>query len=230
MEAACGGAAGCVAAARTCCSRARGCARTFRWCGPNPSSVLPALTTDARLALPQVLPQGAADLCAPYGVTPRDRCRHDRRVCTSRTHGQLQGSNFVRLLLARWPACERARAAARPTTRQPPLWCSRPPPAARHTRCAGNGLPLCLYAAMSLRRYVATPLCRYAAMSLRRYVATPLCLFAATSLRREMRTRVCDGRALRMRVMAVQRCTGVGTCVARPRPQSPFANGWASGS
>ena len=87
-------------------------------------------------------------------------------------------------------------------------------------------MPLCRYAAMSLRRYVATPLCRYAAMSLRRYVATPLCLFAATSLCREMCTRVCDGRALRMCVMAVQRCTGVvGTCVARPRPQSAFANG-----
>ena len=170
MEAACGGAAGCVAAARTCCSRARGCARTFRWCGPNPSSVLPALTTDARLALPQVLPQGAADLCAPP---------HASRPCG---------------------------AAAR----RPPLVTR----AAQEMDC----------------RYVSTPLCLYAAMSLRRYVATPLCLFAATSLRREMRTRVCDGRALRMRVMAVQRCTGVGTCVARPRPQSPFANGWASGS
>ena len=66
----------------------------------------------------------------------------------------------------------------------------------------------------------------YAAMSLRRYVATPLCLFVVTSLCREVRTRVCDGRALCMCVMAVQRCTGVvGTCVARPRPQSAFANG-----
>ena len=69
-----------------------------------------------------------------------------------------------------------ARAAARRTTRQPPVWCSRPPPAARHTRCAGSGLesmPLCRYAAMPLRRYVATPLCRYVAMSLCRCVAVP---------------------------------------------------------
>ena len=97
--------------------------------------------------------------------------------------------------------------------------------------------PLCLYAAMSLRCYVATSLCRYAAMSLRRYVATPLCRYAAMSLcryvavPRGVRARACDGRALCMCVMAVQRCTGVvGTCVARPRPQSTFANGWASGS
>ena len=138
---------------------------------------------------------------------------------------------FLRLLLSCWRAGQpaSARAAARRTTRQPSAWGSRQPPAARHTRCAGNGL-----AALSLRRYVSTLLCRYVAMSLRCYVATPLCryaamslsVFAATSLCREVCTRVCDGRALRMCVMAVQRCTGVvGTCVARPRPQSAFANG-----
>ena len=111
----------------------------------------------------------------------RGRYRHVRMAsrarCTSRAHGQVQGSNFfLRLLLALWPACEIARPAARRTTRQPPVWCSRPPPAARHTRCAGSGLesmPLCRYAAMPLRRYVATPLCRYVAMSLCRCVAVP---------------------------------------------------------
>ena len=98
----------------------------------------------------------------------RGRYRHVRMAsrarCTSRAHGQVQGSNFfLRLLLALWPACETARPAARRTTRQPPVWCSRPPPvwcsrpppAARHTRCAGSGLeslPLCHYAAMSLHR------------------------------------------------------------------------------
>ena len=79
-----------------------------------------------------------------------------------------------------------ARAAARRTARQPSVWGSRPPPAARHTRCAGNGL-----AAMSLRRYVFTPLCLYAAMSLRRYVATLLCRYAAMSLRRYVSFRLC---------------------------------------
>ena len=122
------------------------------------------------------------------------------------------GLKFVlRLLLSCWRAGQpaSARAAARRTTRQPSAWGSRQPPAARHTRCAGNGL-----AALSLRRYVSTLLCRYVAMSLRCYVATPLCryaamslsVFAATSLCREVCTRVCDGRALRMCVMAVQRC------------------------
>jgi len=79
-----------------------------------------------------------------------------------------------------------ARAAARRTTRQPSVWDSRPPPAARHTRCAGNGL-----AAMSLRRYVFAPLCLYAAMSLSRYVATLLCRYAAMSLRRYVSFRLC---------------------------------------
>ena len=101
-------------------------------------------------------------------VRRRVRCCHDCRVCTSCAHGQVQGSNFF------WGACcwraglpASARAAARRATRQPPVWCSRPPPAARHTRCAGSGpvlksMPLCRYATMSLRRYAATPLCRYA--------------------------------------------------------------------
>ena len=58
-----------------------------------------------------------------------------------------------------------------------------------------------LYAAMSLRRYVAAPPCRYAAMSLRRYVArvpTPPCLFAATAVRR------CAPRCARACVMAAR--------------------------
>ena len=45
----------------------------------------------------------------------RGRYRHVRMAsrarCTSRAHGQVQGSNFfLRLLLALWPACERARS------------------------------------------------------------------------------------------------------------------------
>ena len=127
----------------------------------------------------------------------------------------------LRLLLARWPACDRARS--RPPHHTPVFRVGQPPAARRSSHALRRkwigrfvSTPLCLYAAMSLRRYVAT--------LLRRYVATPLCLFAATSLCREVRTRVCDGRALRMCVMAVQRCAGVvGTCVARPRPQSTFA-------
>ena len=62
-----------------------------------------------------------------------------------------------------------ARAAARRTTRQPPVWCSRPPPAARHTRCAGRGPVDRIYATMPLCHYVATLLRRYAAMPLRHY-------------------------------------------------------------
>ena len=174
----------------------------------------------------------------------RGRYRHVRMAsrarCTSRAHGQVQGSNFfLRLLLALWPACERARS--RPPHHTPAARVVQPPAARRSSHALRRKwtgryvfTPLCRYAAMSLRCYVAASLCRYAAMSLRRYVATPLCryaamslsVFAATSLCREMCTRVCDGRALRMCVMAVQRCTGVvGTCVARPRPQSAFANG-----
>ena len=140
----------------------------------------------------------------------------------------------LRLLLARWPACDRARS--RPPHHTPAARVVQPP-AARRSSHALRRKWIGVIAAMSLRRYVAAPLGRYAAMSprryvatpLRRFVATPLCLFAAASLCREVRTRVCDGRALCMCVSVVA-CTGVGTCVARPRPQSTFANGWASGS
>jgi hypothetical protein len=169
----------------------------------------------------------------------RGRYRHVRMAsrarCTSRAHGQVQGSNFfLRLLLALWPACERARS--RPPHHTPAARVVQPP-AARRSSHALRRKWIGAIAAISLRRYVAAPLGRYAAMSprryvatpLRRFVATPLCLFAAASLCREVRTRVCDGRALCMCVSVVA-CTGVGTCVARPRPQSTFANGWASGS
>ena len=86
----------------------------------------------------------------------------------------------LRLLLSCWRAGQpaSARAAARRTTRQPSAWGSRQPPAARHTRCAGNGL-----AALALRRYVSTLLCRYAALSLRRYVSLPLRRCAARCAR-----------------------------------------------
>ena len=181
-------------------------------------------------------------------VWPRERrervrrrlgCRHDRCVRTSCAHGQVvQGSSpsppggagLERQLAS---LRDRAQPPAAPHASLPCGAAARRPPLV--TRAAQEmDWPLCLYAAMSLRRYVSTLLCRCVAMSLRCYVATPLCryaamplsVFAATSLCREMCTRVCDGRALRMCVMAVQRCTGVvGTCVARPRPQSAFANG-----
>ena len=189
---------------------------------------LPALTTDARLARSQVVPRvgaGGAGATCTCGRATRGRSRRCQPV---------QGSKKICACCWRAGQPAIARAAARRTTRQPSVWGSRPPPAARHTAAQEMDGPLCLYAAMSLRRYVSTLLCRCVAMSLRCYVATPLCryaamslsVFAATSLCREVCARVCDGRALRMCVMAVQRCTGVvGTCVARPRPQSAFANG-----
>ena len=91
----------------------------------------------------------------------------------------------LRLLLARWPACDRARS--RPPHHTPAFRVGQPPAARRSShRCAGNG-----WAAMSLRRYVSTPLCLYAAMSLRRYVATLLCRYAAMSLRRYVSFRLC---------------------------------------
>ena len=143
----------------------------------------------------------------------RGRYRHVRMAsrarCTSRAHGQVQGSNFfLRLLLALWPACERARS--RPPHHTPAARVVQPP-AARRSSHALRRKWIGVIAAMSLRRYVAAPLGRYAAMSprryvatpLRRFVATPLCLFAAASLCREVRTRVCDGRALCMCVSVV---------------------------
>ena len=109
-------------------------------------------------------------------------------------HPSVGGSCSLRVCLRESPALKmpkteptaKAKAHGRGSKRRRH---ARPPPADRHTCCAGSGLE-------SLCRYVATPLCRCAAMSLRRYVATPLCLFVVTSLCREVRTRVCDGRAL----------------------------------
>ena len=190
---------------------------------------LPALTTDARLARSQVAPRvgagGARALHAradgqrAAAAGGANRCRAQKKFAPA------AGALASLRSRAQLPAAPHASLPCGAAARRPPLV----------TRAAQEmDWPLCLYAAMSLRRYVSTLLCRCVAMSLRCYVATPLCryaamslsVFAATSLCREMCTRVCDGRAVRMCVMAVQRCTGVvGTCVARPRPQSAFANG-----
>ena len=137
----------------------------------------------------------------------RGRYRHVRMAsrarCTSRAHGQVQGSNFfLRLLLALWPACERARS--RPPHHTPAARVVQPPAARRSSHALrrkwAGGLDFGVY------------LCHYVASPLRRYVATPLRHYAARCVRAHG---VC--------VMAVQRTTGVGTCIARPRPQSTFA-------
>ena len=90
----------------------------------------------------------------------------------------------LRLLLARWPACDRSRS--RPPHHTPAFRVGAPPDARRSSHALRRkwtgryvSTPLCLYAAMSLRRYVATLLCRYAAMSLRRYVSFRLCRYVA---------------------------------------------------
>ena len=86
----------------------------------------------------------------------------------------------LRLLLARWPACDRARS--RPPHHTPAFRVGQPP-AARRSSHALRRKWIGVYAAMSLCRYVATPLCRYAAMSLRRYVSLPLRRCAARCAR-----------------------------------------------
>ena len=117
---------------------------------------------------------------------------------------------LLRLLLARLPACERARSrpavphASRPcgaATRRPPL-VTRAAQEVDWSICRYVAMPLCRCAAMSLRRYVATPLCRYASMSLRRYVSLPLRRCAA----RCPRAWVMAARSAHVCV-AVQRCS-----------------------
>ena len=151
---------------------------------------LPALTTDARLARSQVVPRvgaGGAGATCTCGRATRGRSRRCQPV---------QGSNFfapAAQLLARWPACERARS--RPPHHTPAFRVGQPPAARRSSHALRRkwigrfvSTPLCLYAAMSLRRYVATLLCRYAAMSLRRYASFRLCRYVAVP--RDVHTRV----------------------------------------
>ena len=152
-EAACGGAAGCVAAARTCCSRV--------WCAI-------ILGGAAHLTEPELSLACSHDGCSARFTAGSSSSRCKRRAGAIGTCGWPRERDARAVLTVRCRArtffcacCWRsgqpasARAAARRTTRQPPVWCSRPPPAARHTRCAGSGLeplPLCRYAAMSLHR------------------------------------------------------------------------------
>ena len=75
----------------------------------------------------------------------------------------------LRLLLARWPACDRARS--RPPHHTPAFRVGQPPAARRssHALRTGSGPVL-----KSMPLYAAMPLCRYAAMPLCRHAATPL--------------------------------------------------------
>ena len=135
---------------------------------------------------------------AHHAPFPPAECSHVWNVCTRAgllgvlldvESSSVGGSCSLRVCIRESPALKitmpktastaKAKARGRGSKRRRH---ARPPPADRHTCCAGSGLeslcrsvatPLCRCAAMSLRRYVATPLCRYAAMSLCRYVAVP---------------------------------------------------------
>ena len=116
-----------------------------------------------------------------------------QRAAAAGGANRCRAQKHLRLLLARWPACDRARS--RPPHHTPVFRVGQPPAARRSSHALRRkwigrfvSTPLCLYAAMSLRRYVATLLCRYAAMSLRRYVSFRLCRYVAVP--RGVRTRV----------------------------------------
>ena len=118
----------------------------------------------------------------------RGRYRHVRMAsrarCTSRAHGQVQGSNFF--CACCWRSGQPARSRA-----QPPA----APHASRPCGAAARRPPLVTRAAQEVDwshcRYVATPLCRCTARSLRRYVSTPLCRYAATPLCRYAAMSLC---------------------------------------
>lgn len=130
--------------------------------------------------------QGTADLCAAYGLASVMHEFGDVSgaatiaVCArAALTVRCRARTFLgRLLLARWPACERARSRSPRHTSaarvvQPPA-ARRSSHALRRKWAGVESMPLCRYATMSLRRYATMPPRRYATY-------TPLCREARES-------------------------------------------------
>ena len=123
--------------------------------------------------------QGTADLCAAYGLASVMHEFGDVSgaatiaVCArAALTVRCRARTFLgRLLLARWPACERARSRSPRHTSAARVV---QPPAARRSSHAlrRKWAGVEVYATMPLCHYVATPLCHYAATPLRHLYAT----------------------------------------------------------
>ena len=181
-EAACGGAAGCVAAARTCCSRV--------WCAI-------ILGGAAHLTEPELSLACSHDGCSARFTAGSSSSRCKRRAGAIGTCGWPRERDARAVLTVRCRArtffcacCWRSGQPAR-SRAQPPA----APHASRPCGAAARRPPLVTRAAQEVDwshcRYVATPLCRCTARSLRRYVSTPLCRYAATPLCRYAAMSLC---------------------------------------
>ena len=94
-----------------------------------------------------------------------------QRAAAAGGANRCRAQKHLRLLLARWPACDRARS--RPPHHTPAFRVGQPPAARRSSHALRRkwaGVEV--YATMPLCHYVATPLCHYAATPLRHLYAT----------------------------------------------------------